>query len=69
MKKEQEKKNRYKNSSLNVEGISKLLSNEVKVDINREKDDIRKYLNRIHHAGGRLDQKAIIKGLPPLRRL
>lgn len=41
----------------------------MRVDLNREKEDIRKYLNRIHHAGGRMDQKSIIKGLPQLRKL
>lgn len=54
---------------MNVEGMSKIMTNDIKIDLNKEKDDIRKYLNRIHHSGGnRLDQKYLIKGLPPLRK-
>lgn len=52
---------------MQVEGVSKIASNEIKIDLGREKDDIRKYLNRIH-AESKMDQRHIIRGLPPVRR-
>jgi hypothetical protein len=53
---------------MNVEGVTKIITNEIKIDLNHDRDDIRKYLNRIHHAGNKLDQRYVMKGLPPLRK-
>ena len=63
---------RPKNNSLQVEGVSKILANDIKIDLRKEKDEVRKYLNRIHHGGNRPEQyhqKVVVnRGLPPLRR-
>lgn len=61
---------RPKNNSLQVEGVSKVLANDIKIDLRKEKDEVRKYLNRIHHGGNRPEQNkvSINRGLPPLRR-
>lgn len=53
---------------MNVDGVSKIIANDIKIDVPNDREQIRRYLGRIHHGGSKLDQKYIIKGLPPLRK-
>ena len=56
------------NNSLQSEGVSRNLPGNIRVDLYREKNDIRKYLNRMHIIGNKLEQKYIIKRAIPVRK-